>query len=207
MWYRICALALGSLLVAVSSGCGVIGAGGETESSGSIGTAVAPTAPTEPVQRRATEPEQDSGSVYRSLIENAAPPESGSDPAPVEQPDFCLQLEIFVFESTQMLLVDDIAEALRRYGVAVEALDRVIGSAPSAISEPAAVSRQILVSTVESPGATADLGSFRQSVTAMVADQFGQIFDDLFVRAVFLCGDSLTDPYIPAEEGIRNVTE
>jgi hypothetical protein len=192
-------------LLAAGTGCGILGTeSGAPRYSDSIGSAVTTTSTVPPPTSDRPVRDQ-TGAVYRGLIEKSAPTVPDTVPVTIAAPEYCYQIQTFVFESTQMLLAEDAAAARARYDVAVTALDAAVAGSPPAIAEPAAAARQILVSTVDSPGTTGDVEDFRRRISEMAAGEFGRLFDGLFVEAVELCGDSLTDPYVSADEGVRKV--
>lgn len=204
-------LAGGILAVALlTSGCGMVApSNSEGELSASIGTAVTTTTTTAaPLPAPDESARVDSGALYRGLVEQVVPT-GQPDAEPEEEPPpspLCFAMETVIFQSTQMLLQEDLGAALERYRLAVASLDSMISTGSPEISTAAVAVRDRLVTTVEAPGAATSVDAFRSNVQAMVQSDFGALFDALFSTMAAECGANLSDPYVPSSEGVENIT-
>lgn len=195
-------------LAVLLGGCGLAGGSESAEYSDHIGTAVQTTSTT---TSTTTAPRDvDTDGVYRDLatqLETEAPEATTPTTAPpAAAPDFCFDAEVFVFESTQMMLEEQQPAALQRARDALAALDAVIAGSPPDVAARTTAVRAGVASVVESPAA-ASVDTFRAAVQSLVAGPFGAEYDEWFTTSAAACGADLTSPYRPSSEGIDLVTE
>ena len=202
----------GALLCAVLSGCGL---GGGDESAGSevltIGTAVSTTtttAPTSEVDDEVT----DSGEFYRKLVENLEPAEDSTTSQPaadtsttVPAAPYCLEMEKFVFESTQMFLAEDVPSTLERHRAVMTALDNVATTAPPPIAGPAREIHRLLVDVIPAAEAATSLESLRDVLKAPLLGHAAQI-DSLLAEVIDSCDVNVTDRNLSTAEGLELLT-
>lgn len=191
-------------ILVLLAGCGLLGNPEEATEFGSIGSAVPTTEATTTTSRPPSTTVAPS-TLYRDLLARTAPADAPPE-EPVGEPPYCLDLEVFVFESTQMLLQQDVISALLRHDAALTALDRVASTAPSSVAEPSRLLRNTLASTVGSVDAGAPLNVLEDVVIAMVDGEFGTVFDGL-VRDVSGTCSTFADGAVGSRDGVRIVTD
>lgn len=190
---------LAGVVALLLSGCG-LAAGESRADSGPIGSAVT-TSTTTPAPARGLP----TTTVMTLPPELLAGPETPSGPTTtaVSAP-YCFAAETFVFETTQMLLQETIAQALERANGGLEALDGVIGSAPADVTEPATRIRVELAAILGDPGAVGSLEAFEAAALAMVQRE-APTLDSFFSTTAARCEVNLTEPNRPSLEGANNI--
>jgi hypothetical protein len=131
--------------------------------------------------------------VERSQATTTSAPETATEqtlPAEVEaataRPEHCFAMEQFVFEATQMLVQQNVEEALSRSSNAVTALDTVIAIAPPEMANPARTLRTALIAAATASNVASSVENFNSSVLAMVESNHSLI-DDLYATTIEVC--------------------
>jgi hypothetical protein len=202
---------------------GACGSGDEGAVEYDIGTRVT-TSTTTPLPDGAES--VDRSSLLRDIVENSAnttaPAAGVDDPAqppqeqvpPTEapattaapQPGYCFAMEEFVFESTQMMLQDDVGQARARAANALTALDTVVNTAPSSMSGPATTLRGLVQGAMNSPAASSSTEEFNASILGMVRAN-AALIDGLYATTIDVCQVDIPEPIMPSLEGAQRIAE